>query len=202
MPDLATTDARFGFVPWESVRKAQLYSVVTANSTAFFVGDLVRIGDALLTPHKGYLPQVTQYTSGVAGSGIGAVIGCFDHHMKPLFYIPSSTTGNSTIAGYVMVSDDPDQLYLVQEDGASGSLTVAAVGLNVDAVATHAGATGTGLSGMEIASSTLATTNSLAVKVVAPHPEDTVGSGGTSRYGRWIVKLNAAMYAENIVGAT
>ena len=98
-----------------------------------------------------------------------------------------------------MVADDPTQLYVAQEDGDTTSLNIYAVALNAAAIATHAGSTNTGLSGMEIDSSTAATGAGTAVtlplRILFAHPEDTVGSGTTAgNRARWIVKVNASVY--------
>lgn len=193
MPNHAAVDGPFGFQPWEKVIEAHLYSVVTSNATSFFVGDPVKqAGIALLTPHHGYLMQVVQHAAGAASLGVGVVIGCYDHKMKPLGYIPASTTGNSTIAGYVMVADNVDQLYIVQEDGGSGCITADNVGLNVDAVNVASGSVNTFLSGFEIDGHTAASTATLAFKIVGVHPEDTPVSASTTTgtHCRFIVKMN------------
>ena len=108
--------------------------------------------------------------TGGSGAAIGAVIGCYDKNMKPALYIASSETGDGTVAGYVMVADDPEQLYVAQEDGDTSSLNIYAVALNAAAIATHAGSTGTGLSGMEIDSSSAATGAGTAVNFAAQDP--------------------------------
>ena len=203
MVDMAAVDAHTGFQPYESVIQAHLYSVITANATAFFIGDLVKhSGIALATPHKGTLLQVVQHAAGADGVGLGAVIGCFDHTMKPLLYIPTSTTGNGTIAGYVMVADHPDQIYIAHENGGTGSLVAGDIGLNADAIATHAGSSNTGLSGMEIDSNSSASTATLALKILNVHEEDTLASASTTTgtHCRFIVKINTSSLGDNVKG--
>ena len=205
MTDMSLIDSRFGFAPWEDVKHATLYPVVTATSTAMFVGDLVQKGDAIAaTRYCGTRMQALQCTTGGSGAAIGAIIGCYDKNMKPCLYIATSEAGDSVVAGYVMVADDPDQLYSVQEDGDTTSLNIYAVALNAAAIATHAGSTGTGLSGMEIDSSTAATgagtAVTLPIRILFAHPEDTVGSGTTAgNRARWIVKVNASVYNDDAV---
>jgi len=66
---------------------------------------------------------------------------------------------------YVYVADSPDLILEVQEDGVGGALAVTSVGLNADMVVA-AGSTTTGQSGMELASSTAATTSTLVFNIV------------------------------------
>ena len=108
------------------------------------------------------------------------------------------------MAGYVMVADDPTQLYVAQEDGDTTSLNIYAVALNAAAIATHAGSTGTGLSGMEIDSSTAATGAGTAItlplKILYAHPEDTVTNATTAgNRARWIVTINASVYTDTVI---
>jgi len=156
-----------------------------------------------LTPHHGYLPQVLQYTSGGLGLGVGVITACFDYHMKPVGYIASSEAGNSVIAGYVMVSDHPQQIYVVQEDGDTGSIGATGVGNNIDAIATHAGNTGTFKSGMEIDSNTSATTSTLAFRIIGIHPDDTPASASTvtGHHCRYLVQMNAGFFDLNMASS-
>jgi hypothetical protein len=203
MANQAAIDAPTGFQPWESVIQAHLYSVVTSCATAFFVGDLVKhAGASLLTPVHGYLMQVQQHAAGAAGLGLGAVLACFDHNYKPTGYIASGAVGNGTIAGYVLVSDSPHQLYIAQEDGDTGSMTVGDIGLNADAINTASGNVNTYISGMEIDSNTSASTATLALHIVGLHPEDTAASASTTtgNHARYIVQLNTHSLGNNEKG--
>ena len=199
-PDLSTTNAPFGLIPWGPVIRANLYAVATNNTNAIGRGTLMEAnGTAYATPKCGVLAGAVDEEGGADGSILGAVLAVFDHNMDPLKYLPATTTGNSVIAGIVLVADSPAQLYVAQEDGDTTSLVLNDVANNADVIGTTVD-TDTGLSAQMIDSSSKGTTATLAVKLMRPHPDDTVNSTNTAgRYSRWIVKLNSAHLGE---GAT
>lgn len=199
-PDHVSTDAAFGFIPWGPVIRANMYAIVTNNAVAVYRGMLMEnVGTALLTPKMGYLQQAISEETGADGTIIGAVLAIFNHDMEPVKYLAASTTGDGVIAGYALIADSPDQLYLAQEDGDTSSLAAADIGLNVDAIGTT-GDTNTGLSYMEIDSSSKNTTNSLALKLVGIHPDDTIASGAAAGgHARFIVKINSAYMGNGAV---
>lgn len=192
-PDHVLTDAAFGYIPWGPVIRANIYAVVTNNAVAMYRGSVVEAsGAALLTPKMGYLQAAVGEETGADGSIIGAVLAIFDENMEPVKYLAASTTGDGTIAGYVLVADHPDQLYLAQEDGDTSSLAAADIGSNVEAVGTT-GDTDTGVSLQEIDSNSKNTTSTLAFKLVGIHPDDTVyPAAAAGGHARFIVKLNSA----------
>ena len=199
-PDMSTTNAPFGFIPWGPVIRANLYAVATNPTNAIGRGTVVEAnGTAYATPKCGVLQGCIDEEGGADGSIIGAVLAVFDYEMNPLLYLPATTTGDSTIAGILLVADSPAQLYLAQEDGGASSLVLNDIGNNVDAVGTTV-STSTGLSAQMIDSSSKGTTATLAFKLMRPHPDDTVNATATAgRYSRFIVKLNSAHLGE---GAT
>ena len=202
MADMATIDAAFGLIPYGEMKGAHMYSVITATTYGLYHGDLVEYdGQTLVTPHMGNLREAILEATGAAGSILGAVIGCFDEDMKPCLYIAAGEVGNSTIAGYVLVADHPDQEFLIQEDGDTSSIIAADIGLNVEAIDTTAGSNTTGRSGMELDSTSKATTISHALKILGVHPEDTMSTGAAAgTYCRFIVKVNSHANGHNVVG--
>jgi hypothetical protein len=199
--DLATTDAAFGFAPWGNVLEANIYAIVTNNAVALGPGMLMEVvGTAITTKHYGTIQAAISEETGAAGSILGAVLACFDHNNAPISYIPASTTGDGVVAGYALIADHPQQLYVAQEDGVTSSLVVADIGLNVDAIGTTVNTT-TGISLMEIDSNTMNTTNTLALKLVGVHPDDTISAAGAAgNWCRFICMINSAHKAANVVG--
>lgn len=202
MADLATNDLPFGFQQWGPAIHVGYYAIVTAYATAVHPGDLMEaVGEAVMTPHMGNLQKAAIEETGASGTILGAVVSVYDSDFNPLMYLPAATTGNGTIAGYVGVLDSPDQEYLVQEDGDTSSLVVANIGLNIQAISTHAGNTTTGASKMEIDSSSVASNADYALKLLGVHPEDTISSAGTAgNYCRFIVKVNSAYRGDEVTG--
>jgi len=186
---MANNDAPFGFIPYGKLLSADWYPVASNYGTAIFVGDWVEItntglvckvfdGDTRL--------GVEIDATGAAGDELGAVLAILDSNGDPLKYLPASTTGDGVVAGYVLVADHPLQEFLVQEDGASTPIAAASLGLNVAMISTHSGSTTTGRSKQEIDSDSVATSNTLALRVVKSYKDDTVGSANC----RFIVQPN------------
>jgi len=160
--------------PWNGVARA--YYVPVGNTTALYVGDPVIIagdGDAFGTP-------TCVIATATTGRITGVVVGFRPSAPFPLPYLPAST------AGYVLVADDPDLLFEVQEDGVGGSLAATNIGNNISLIA-GAGSTSTGNSGWMIDSSTAATTNTLQMRIVElQHRVDNV-IGTTAK---WLCAIN------------
>ena len=107
---------------------------------------------------------------------------------KPTFknFYPGSVniTAGKIVADVV---DDPNQLFLIQ---CNAGFVAANVGNNADVVGTG-GSTTTGISSMELASSTLATTAALNLKVVGLY-NDVNNDFGTNAVV--VVKINEHVY--------
>lgn len=113
--------------------KARMYFIDSANGSAFAIGDPVALsgsGDS-----RG-VPGIVLATAGTSNPVLGAIVGA-----PGVIYggsqIDPATTGNSTIVPatktkgyYVLVSDDPNIVYEVQEGGAGAALTAADIGRN------------------------------------------------------------------------
>lgn len=133
------------------------YYVPASDATALFIGDPVILsGDA---DAQG-VPGVVRATAGSAGRITGVVVG-FDP--DPL--IVAAGYRAASTAAYVLVDDNPQTEFEIQEDSVGGALTAASVGLNADLIAA-AGNTYTRTSGFMLDSSTAATTATLQVRIV------------------------------------
>jgi len=124
---------------------------VAGYGTALFVGDPVvvvaagsnaareeRIGGSF---EIGTMPIVERATVTDTGLFSGVVVGVAPTNQDSPTYSPASTEG------VVYVCMDPFAEYMIQADGA---VPAASVGLNAVGIDTHAGNTTTGLSGMEL----------------------------------------------------
>jgi hypothetical protein len=202
MPDLAAVDMPDGLTPYGPVLRANYYSIVTSNAVAVYHGALMEaVGTTYYTPVFGNLPAAISEETGAAGTIIGAVLAIYDHNFCPVLYLPASTTGNGVIAGYALIADHSEQVYIAQEDGDTSSIVAANIGLAADMVGTT-GSTVTGRSYMEIDSNTIAGTATLALHVIGVHPEDTISSAGAAgNHCRFLVKINAAYKDAATAGA-
>jgi hypothetical protein len=146
-------------------------------------------GTSLATKH-GVLP-IIEDGSAVDGHDhvLGSVLCVFDKNMSPVKYLAALEAGDGTVAGFVMVADEPEQLYLVQEDGDANAIDLNEMGMNIEIITTHAGNTNTGISGSEIDSTSAAVTAALQCTLIRPHEDDSVGVD-TAPNARWVVRIN------------
>lgn len=186
---MANADKPNGFRPIRYLNGAPYtggftkYVVVAADATALFAGDLVKLsttGDGVTTGLR------TVVQAAASDAVVGVVVGfeVIATDLNTPQYRAASTRR------IVYVADDPNLLFEGQEDGDTTPIAMASIGLNVDVIVA-AGSTTTGASGMEIDSSTVATTATLPLKLMeVTQREDnekiTAGQTGT----RWVVKLN------------
>lgn len=202
-------DRAFGFQPYGEVLRARLYSVITDPTINVMIGDAVVAGGVFtLTPH-GYMQSIEDGAVPDGNPGIlGAVLACFDEDMDPVKYIAATEAGNSTIAGYVLVADHPDQQFVAREDFGTNAIELAEGSMNCDIVSQTicAGNTKTGLSRQMLDSSTAAETAALQVKLYQPHPNDTDlvadDTPGDSEVegARFICQFNEHYYGDTIAG--
>lgn len=187
--DMATINAPFGLMPWGNVLEAHMYCLKDTVETSIYHGDLMEHGGTtLLTPTYGQLIEAVREAEGAAGSILGAVLEIFDVDGDPILYMDDATVGNGTIAGYVLLADHPLQQFIAQEDGDTGSLQIADMGIVCKMIGTGVGDNVTGLSSMMIDGN--GGTGTPAVHLIAPHPDDTISAAGAaSNYCRFICEL-------------
>ena len=183
---MANVDKAFGMRPLGNLsasgsQKQFGYEIADNQTGAIYQGDLVTVYD-------GYLVQFNPATHTAA---VGVFNGC--NYIDP-------TTGKPTWKNYYPgsvnitqgkivadVIDDPNQLFIIQNDGTSAA---ANYGKNADVVM-GTGSTTTGVSGMELDTSTIAKTAALNVKIVGlwDVPNNAVGENAVV-----VVKINEHLY--------
>lgn len=193
---MANVDKAFGLRPLGNLsatgaQKQYSYVIADNQAGAIFQGDLV-------TLVGGYL---VKYVSGTHATAVGVFNGC--NYIDPTTgkptwkqYYPGSVNITS---GQILaeVLDDPNQLFLVQADE---DIVQADIGQNA-AVTSTAGSTITGLSAMELDSSSILTTNTLVLKIVGLYnaPNNSLGENFT----QVVVKINAHQYGSiGVAGLT
>lgn len=181
---------------------ANVYYVPSSYGTALYIGDPVDIKSG--SNDTNGLPSVILGT--VGSPFVGVVVGIVDAGQPVIavtrdlaVYHPAST------AQYILVADDPNLLFVVQDD-ASTQATAPNLwaGKNASLVS-GSGSTTTGFSGWQLAASTVATTNTLDVKIVMPlqQADNTIGSAAnTNMNAKWLVKFNNSRWANQIAGVT
>ena len=157
------------------------YEIADNQAGTIFQGDLVALSAGFITR---FLPATHT-------AAVGVFNGC--NYIDPTTgkptwknYYPGSVniTSGKIIADVI---DDPSQLFLIQCDA---GFVAAAVGKNADVIGTG-GSTTTGVSTMELNSSTLATTAALNLKTVGLYnvPGNEYGS-----FAVVVVKINEHVY--------
>lgn len=192
---MANTSRVQGFRPVEHLTgapyngQARMYYIPSSDGTAVAVGDLVKLAGSAST--DGY-PTVAQAAASDTKI-IGAVVEVkFDPtDLNVPIYRRAST------ARYVWVADSPDLIFEAQEDAVGGALAVTDVGLNVDIVVGSLSTT-TGASGMQIDTSTKATTSTLPLRIVGfvDRADNEIGSANAK------VKVMINSHGFNSVGTT
>ena len=152
--------------------KVRHMKIASGYGTAIFYGDFVKLVAA------GTVEKSAITTSVVAGT-VGIFVGCSytDPSTNQLTFnqqFPASTAA-SDIMAYVV--DDPDLVFRMQGDG---SIAQTGLGNNVSLVST-AGSTSIGRSKNAVDASTIATTNTLPMRIVefVDGPSSTVGDSYT-----------------------
>ena len=162
------------------------YSVPSTYATALYLGDpVIKTGTA---DANGY-SEVNAAANG--GFITGVVVGFEDPASMLLGYGAASTTRA------VLVDDNPESLFEIQEDAVGGALAVTAVGLNADLISA-AGSTATRASGWMLDSSTAAVTATLQVKIIEfQHREDNEIATANAKI---LVKINKHTELANVAG--
>ena len=159
---MANADTPFGLRPIRHKSGAPYngavnpYYLPSSYATAVYIGDpVVRTGTsntaAVEVPGAGKfaigtLPEVNVTAAGTVDGATKMVTGV----VVGFAALPTDLTKQynpASTARVVYVCDDPDVVFEIQADGA---IPAASIGLNATFIATHSGSTTTGLSGIEL----------------------------------------------------
>ena len=190
---MANVDKAFGLRPLGNLsatggQKQYGYEIEDSQAGTIYQGDLVTIVG-------GY---VVKFAPGTHAAALGVFNGCNyvdPSSGKPTWknYYPGSVniTSGKIIAD---VLDDPNQLFLIQADE---DIVQADIGKNADVVGTGGSST-TGVSSMELDSSTIADTAALNLKIVGlwDVPGNALGD-----FAVVVVKINEHLYGSTGVKA-
>lgn len=192
---MANVNKPFGLRPSGNLsatgaQKQYGYQIADNQAGAIFQGDLVVVYD-------GY---IIKYDASTHTAPTGVFNGCQYNDPtranKPTWknYYPGSVNVEiGTIDCEVI--DDPNQLFLVQADGA---VTQANIGKNADPTAATTGSTVNGISNGSLSSASIAKTQALTMKIVGLYqsPDNELGN-----YAVVVVKLNQHQYGSVGVAA-
>lgn len=164
------------------------YSTATGDATAIFIGDLVTLSGTSQTINGSVYADVDQAATGDIFTGV--VVGVLQVTADSTIYRAASTQR------LLLVCDDPNAQFMIQEVSGGTPLTANDIGLNANVVV-GSGSTFTGQSGMELNNATEDTTNTLDLKIVGlvNAADNAIGANA-----KWIVRINRHQYANQIAG--
>lgn len=192
---MANADAAFGLRPVRYRSGApyngaanRYYIPATDTDAAAYIGSLVKLAGSA---DANGVATVTANVA-TADAVIGVVVG-----VEPVTQASTTYRENST-ARYVFVADDPDLVFICQEDSTGGALAATDVGSTADLTGFTSGSTSSGRSSIEIDSST-ATTGSgdedVQILGLWQSPDNEIGTNAV-----WEVRLLNHMFAGDAVG--
>jgi hypothetical protein len=187
---MANTDAPKGAVPikhldgspWNGALNE--YLIASAYNTTIYFGDFVK----MTATGKIELAAAGDTTN--LGSFQGVNYRNSSGEVVFSKYWPASTATFNSEDAKALVVDQPDVIFEMQMDSDGATPSQADIGTNADFVSTHTGSTLTGLSKMEVDTSTCTTaTANLRILRFVPKPDNAVGA-----YAKVEVLINEHFY--------
>jgi len=178
---------RYDGSPWNG--SANIYYVPSTYGTALYIGDpLVATGAS----DANGVPVVQIATAGSSAFTIGPMVGIVTGGDPAIpvtrdqsIYHPASTSQ------YILVADDPNLLFWIQEDSVGGSIATATAGTKNADLVSGTGSTVTGYSGWMLDSSTIQTTSTLQLRIMRALVQADNVIGTSDSYAKWLVKINS-----------
>lgn len=164
------------------------YATASGDGTAIFLGDPVKLSGTSQTINGQVLPDVDQAATGDVI--VGVVVGVLPVTAESTIYRVGSTTR------ILMVADDPNLVFEIQEVSGGTPLTANDIGLNADFVV-GSGSTVTGMSGVELNNVGEADTNTLDLKITGfvNRVDNAIGENA-----KWLVRINRHQYVNQVAG--
>lgn len=192
---MANVDSPFGLKPVRYLSgapyngAANVYSTASGDSTAIFLGDPVKLSGTAQTINGVTYADVAQ--AATTNVVLGVVVGVLPETDESLKYRAGATVRR------LLVADDPNLVFEIQEVSGGTPLAANDIGLNA-AFVVGSGSTTTGLSGVELNNSGEAGTNTLDLQIVGivNRADNEVGE-----HCKWLVRNNRPQFASQIAGA-
>lgn len=168
------------------------YYVAAGDATAIYPGQLVKFAGS--ADANGVASVTGNVATGDPVVGVMISPAISDVSTNMLTYRAAST------AGYVLVCDDPNVVFEIQEDSVGGALAVTAVGNVADLIGFTAGSTFTGSSSMQLDSSTATAagdgTQDVLIVSAVQRADNEIGANA-----KWLVRLNNHAFVDGNTGA-
>ena len=200
---MANIDAAFGLRPYKmlgagaNTNGVMSFKIQTPSTAG--TSSVIYEGTPVIPLANGLVDIVGAAAGGTVPL-LGAFVGCHytDLTGKPTFTnkYPGTSSIKSSTRATCLIASNPDQLFLINCDAAA---TQAAVHANANFATATSGDSTTGKSSAELAVSTVATTNTLNLRIVGY--EESPSNADTSAAGMLaIVLLNNHFYRYNANG--
>lgn len=169
------------------------YYIPATDATAVYIGGLVKMAGS--ADSRGYASVSGNITTGDVI--VGVVTGFEPSNGAGADGRDSTTYRVASTERYVLVADDPNLIFSVQDD-ASATLTAGNVGNLADLTGLTSGSTVSGLSAIEISASTATTgagDEDVLIVGLVDSPENSIGDNA-----EWLVRLNNHFMIDNSPG--
>jgi hypothetical protein len=192
---MANVDKAFGLNPYKGTSAGSSVQIVNKyNISPSGYGTSIYQGDITIFA-GGYINTAAASSANIVGALSHVYYVATDGTPTFKNYYPASTTalGSGAIEAYIY--DDPNQLFVVQADGASA---VTCIGRNADTDGIG-GSTTTGVATRELDSTTIDTTLALQLKIVGVVQDD-VNGDLTADNANLIVLINEHFMRGGVAG--
>lgn len=177
--------------PWNG--QVNRYMISASDAQATNVGDLVQLDtnpSLTDTTGLGVYAAVKRITSGTAVPILGAIVGFeVDYtNLNAPNYRPASQRR------VALVADGSDIIFAAPQDGVSGVVAAASVGLNASVNLGTAGTSGGYASGQSVISASVATTATIPLQIVGVTASADSDVTSTARPAELLVRINTHQY--------
>lgn len=176
---MANSDAPRGFTPVK-YRSGKPYDGIARRYYKGTTAGIIGVGDPVIRitnssdPEGG--PEIARAATGAAITGVVVAIEPTRTDLEKVGYLLSADTG------YVLVADDPELMFEVQESDDGTPLAITNIGEHIDSVAAIDADTTIGRSKYEIDTSALATDNTWRIEQLVKRADNEVGV-----HAKWLV---------------
>lgn len=164
--------------------KLRRVAFLASDNTATFIGDLIKLSGS--ASPDGTAVSVAQSAAGDASVGVLVALDVLNPSSLGESALSTANYRRASTLRYGYAAFGSDVLYSCQEDSVGGALAVTDAADNINVIV-GSGNTITGLSGMQLDSSTADTSNTLQLRL---HGIDTSLGNAIGTNCRWIVSIN------------
>ncbi len=205
---MPTLNAPFGLKPYRGggssayALQTRRYFIPSSNGNAFYIGSPVKFaatGDADGTPGIDVAAGTDTFCGAVVSiepANVGGISQVGSNLNLEQVSIPASKTRDY----YVYVADDPNQVFEIQGDATATNQVLANSNKCASMTITAPSPASFPTSATVLNSSTIATNNTLNLKLLGLSPRPEANRKGFGAYAVWLVKINLHQLANGATG--